>query len=271
MVWLRVLPKPHVLGVQGTKKFNLQFFSNTYPPSMAYRRRYKKRRYRRRPYRKRNYRRRNYRRRTKRVSRFPASFPTNTTRRMTYSTNTSATNNNVTAITIHRYAMNGLFDPDITGVGHQPMGFDQLAEIYKGYRVISAKITAHFVRTDSLGVHPCMVGIASVEPGFSTWGATSQDAILETRGVKYKRMSFFADGNAPVAVVSKLDYPTRWTERTWNSDSMRGDASSNPSIVPEFHVFVMSDPAGNDDASVEVRVTITYHVLWEGRQVLAGS
>ncbi len=190
---------------------------------------------------------------------------------MTYSAFTSMTNNAGGAVTIHRYAMNGLFDPDLTSTGHQPMGFDQLAEIYKGYRVISAKITAHFVRTDSLGTHPCIVGIASVEPGFSTWGATSVDNILETRGVKYKRMSFFADGNAPTAVVSKVDRPTRWTERTWKSDSMRGDAVDNPSIIPEFHVFLMSDPGGADDASVEIRVTITYHVLWEGRQVLAGS
>lgn len=33
--------------------------------------------------------------------------------------------------------LNSLFDPDRTGIGHQPYGFDQLANIYQRYRVIS--------------------------------------------------------------------------------------------------------------------------------------
>lgn len=33
--------------------------------------------------------------------------------------------------------LNSLFDPNLTGVGHQPYGFDQLAAIYNRYRVIA--------------------------------------------------------------------------------------------------------------------------------------
>lgn len=41
----------------------------------------------------------------------------------------------------HTYRANGIFDPDYTGVGHQPRGFDQWASHYKKYRVISSKVT----------------------------------------------------------------------------------------------------------------------------------
>lgn len=34
-----------------------------------------------------------------------------------------------------------IYDPDLTGVGHQPLGHDQWANIYSRYRVISTKIT----------------------------------------------------------------------------------------------------------------------------------
>lgn len=33
--------------------------------------------------------------------------------------------------------LNSVFDPDRTGIGHQPYGFDQLASLYNRYRVIS--------------------------------------------------------------------------------------------------------------------------------------
>ena len=35
----------------------------------------------------------------------------------------------------HVFRMNSIYDPDQTGVGHQPYGHDQLAEIYSRYRV----------------------------------------------------------------------------------------------------------------------------------------
>ncbi len=38
------------------------------------------------------------------------------------------------------FRLNSLFDPDLSGVGHQPYGFDQVAAFYKHYRVEKATI-----------------------------------------------------------------------------------------------------------------------------------
>jgi hypothetical protein len=35
---------------------------------------------------------------------------------------------------------NGLYDPDHTGAGHQPHGFDQIMALYKNYQVLSSAI-----------------------------------------------------------------------------------------------------------------------------------
>ncbi len=35
--------------------------------------------------------------------------------------------------------LNSLFDPDSTGVGHQPLGFDQIAALYNRYRVLKTR------------------------------------------------------------------------------------------------------------------------------------
>ena len=42
----------------------------------------------------------------------------------------------------YQFSCNGLYDPNITGTGHQPMYFDQVTPIYNQYRVIGAKARA---------------------------------------------------------------------------------------------------------------------------------
>lgn len=43
------------------------------------------------------------------------------------------------------YQLNSIYDPDVTGIGHQPFGHDTYQSLYKKYLVKGAKITATFV------------------------------------------------------------------------------------------------------------------------------
>jgi len=43
--------------------------------------------------------------------------------------------------TEQKFSLNSLYDPDITGSGHQPYGYDQLAALYKLYRVEGVRIS----------------------------------------------------------------------------------------------------------------------------------
>lgn len=58
----------------------------------------------------------------------------------------------------HILCPSSLYDPDYTGVGHQPMGFDQLAALFAHYYVNSCKITVKAWPT-SVGVNPAVWGI----------------------------------------------------------------------------------------------------------------
>jgi hypothetical protein len=54
------------------------------------------------------------------------------------------------------FSANGCFDPNITGVGHQPIGFDQIMLFYEQYTVVSSKAT---VTTDNRGTTPCRTAL----------------------------------------------------------------------------------------------------------------
>lgn len=52
-------------------------------------------------------------------------------------------------IAFNTFNANSIFDPNNTGVGHQPMYRDQWAGVYNQYVVIGSKITVHFASQDS--------------------------------------------------------------------------------------------------------------------------
>lgn len=56
------------------------------------------------------------------------------------------------------FRLNSLFDPDQTGVGHQPLGSDQWASLYDVYTVLGAKITVTFSNRTT-GTVPALIGI----------------------------------------------------------------------------------------------------------------
>lgn len=45
---------------------------------------------------------------------------------------------------VHHFRANSPYDPNLTGAGHQPRGFDEQMRIYDHYTVLGSKITVHF-------------------------------------------------------------------------------------------------------------------------------
>lgn len=64
-----------------------------------------------------------------------------------------------TAASVSRYRIraNGMFDPDQTSTGHQPMGFDEAMKYYDQFTVLSSKITVRFVAES--GTTPMVCGV----------------------------------------------------------------------------------------------------------------
>jgi len=158
----------------------------------------------------------------------------------------SATNS-----TAYVYSANGLYDPDITGAGHQPMSFDQLIAMYEHYTVQSGKITVDFVN-ETVG-ESGFVGIglfpdSSVETGYTK--------LLENGMLRY---SYIAKATGDSKSHCQLTIPFNIAKINGRQESIvgddlyRGDAASNPTEQTYIHVFAYNNATVN---TINVRCNV---------------
>lgn len=103
------------------------------------------------------------------------------------------------------WSMNSLYDPNTTGTGHQPMGFDQLAAIYGRYLVTGAKITTTFESRNANANQTAMVGM-TVHPNASFLASTLDDvaALVEQGKTVYKYLGTSQSGRSVVSLTRKI-------------------------------------------------------------------
>lgn len=172
--------------------------------------------------------------------------------------------------TEQNWSLNDMFDPDFTGVGHQPYLRDQVAFLYGKYKVLGVKI--ELIASDPtadgvvLGVRintPSDAGVlAGATP--STMGEKSnvQLKYLNNTGSqvvvwkKYYKMW-------QIAGVTKLQYDADYTNYS-------AAVGSSPTLIPSLHIAI----AGIDGASTptaRIMQRFTFYCQWTERQTVAQS
>ena len=84
----------------------------------------------------------------------------------------------------HVFSANSLFDPDRSGAGHQPRGFDQIGQLFGLYTVVGSRCTAQFTNESSAN-DKYIVGVALRATSVI---ATTQFDYMESRNSKYSTM-----------------------------------------------------------------------------------
>ncbi len=84
-------------------------------------------------------------------------FPARVTTRLKYADQITL-NPGAGSMASYVFRANSLFDPDFTSTGHQPYGYDQMAQLYNHYTVNRAIIQATLLNNTS--VYPIWLGVA---------------------------------------------------------------------------------------------------------------
>jgi hypothetical protein len=155
------------------------------------------------------------------------------------------------------FVCNGLFDPNFTGTGHQPYGFDQLMANYAHYQVLSSTIEVVLfpkallvgAQTTTTTLDPQILGsfmsIAVRDTSEVMTGLlTANHAILERPNVK----TVFVNSNStPTKIRASYSVPMFYGKsKHGTEDSLSGTATSNPSERSFYHV-IFGPPDGSTD------------------------
>lgn len=86
-----------------------------------------------------------------------------------------------TVINEYNWNINSLYDPDRTGFGHQPYGYDQLSGLYGKYRVIGCSYVISGIQADNPGTNIRL----ACNPHNEAIVFSSMDHMLESPRTKY--------------------------------------------------------------------------------------
>lgn len=157
------------------------------------------------------------------------------------------------------FSANGMYDPDITGTGHQPSNFDRWMAVYDHYTVVGSKIKVSYTPTIATTIVPGIFGVLLTDAGNE---ATSliQENLLEQPRVKYSRkvLGMPTANSMPATVVKRFSSKRFFgVKPLGGGKTFQGSASANPTEGAFYEVFVCPID-GNDPGNMALTVVIDY-------------
>lgn len=159
-------------------------------------------------------------------------FAQRTRRTLTYAPANLTTITGTLTANAYIFSANGLFDPDITGTGGQPMGFDQMMNFYNHYTVLRSRIRCNVTNTNT-----GLVLSAGIAKSGSTTITSSVEQLLENGDIAYGVAGFFGAQGSTIRLQQSCDAALfQGIDDIMDDPQMRGDVLSNPQEQMFYHI-----------------------------------
>lgn len=176
-------------------------------------------------------------------------------------------------IAYHTFSANGLYDPDLTGTGHQPYGFDQLMALYNNYEVLSSRVRATPVSTaaadNTPGYLTVMLTAEQSTPGSFTSIEHMLESNLKGKGVYVGGGFANALGGSGNRAMATHNFNAKKYFGALDDDH-EGTTAGNPTEQAYFQVCY-SSIANNNPTSVTIFVTLDFTAKLTEPKLLAQS
>ena len=169
------------------------------------------------------------------------------------------------------YSCNSIYDPDYTGVGHQPLGRDQFADFYDRYVVLGSKITVTFKcrendssTNDDDAMVNCGISVIANHGETMTQNSTFQ----ENNKTTYTQLV----PQQPMGRVTKKFSAKQFFGANVVDYEKVGATVTDSPINQAFYQIRMWNPTSNtQNRYVYANVALSYIVQFRERKVISGS
>lgn len=168
------------------------------------------------------------------------------------------------AIGKHLFNCNGMWDPNSTGGGHQPLFFDQMTPLYNHYTVIGSRMKIR-VTPKATNEEAFYIGTWLDDDTVTSNITTFQDIAERSSG---KVVLVPANSNNVYRFGNSWSAKKTFGGSILGNDNLQGSISANPAESTYFGLGIQTASTATVDA--EVLVEITYIAVWdELKDVLA--
>lgn len=170
---------------------------------------------------------------------------------------------------INRYlfSANGVFDPNISGTGHQPLGYDQISLMYDHYTVIGAQAKVEWnVQSLTSGTMAFYIDddVAS--------SPTDINTVIEQGSAKWVKVKARESGSERESGVFTLQInPNKYlgVSNPIGNKDVTAATTANPAEAVHFAICVQGD--GTQTVTADFSITIDYEVVFTEPKDLASS
>ena len=162
----------------------------------------------------------------------------------------------VGAVGVYQFRANSIFDPNLSGVGHQPMGHDTMSTLYEKNIVLGCKITVQFSQPYTTTTEDIAVGLfIDADAGISYSSATG---LVEARKGPYLTLT----GNEQRSKFLSMNFSSKkffnLTDMKDNYNSYGAYFGSNPN--ESAYITVWAQNLQGSTQTITATVVIDYIV-----------
>jgi hypothetical protein len=171
----------------------------------------------------------------------------------------------VGSLAAYEFDPRNMYDPNVTGTGHQPSNFDRWMTIYNKWSVTTTRFKLTNVYNSTSAVQPGTWGFLVSKSGSQVTGFSSLDTLLEEPYVKYAQVGTGLAQIQPFpASLSASLSSAPWlgvNPLLLRSDEYSGDGSVGPTETFKVEAF-LGAINGNDPGSCPFRVEMEFDAVF---------
>jgi len=181
----------------------------------------------------------------------------------------------VAAVSNHVFQANSLFDPDVTGTGHQYLLRDTMAQLYESYRIVECEIKVTPVFTTSTPGIPGFWGVfmdvnTSLDYSLSTAIIEAQADNKKTTWALHNGITSVVYGNYDKSITVTFDSARDLCPEGYNQITTMGVSPSGVDHTRYFQIWSGSI-LGNNSAAADFLVQMKAKVEFCNPKFLAQS